>query len=77
VQNNLEFGLLSQASVAIGLALSITGRFDAYGKAGIQLGYTVINVIIATTFIVQIIGPILVKVATVRAGEAGKESVSV
>jgi NhaP-type Na+/H+ or K+/H+ antiporter len=74
VRDNLGFGLLSQAGVAIGLALSIAGRFDAYGEAGIQLGHTVINVITATTFIVQIIGPILVKIAIMRAGEVGKAS---
>jgi len=69
VTNNLGFGLLSQAGVAIGLALSIAGRFDSYGPAGTQLGQSVINVITATTFVVQIIGPILVKWAVFRAGE--------
>jgi len=72
VRDNLGFGLLSQAGVAVGLALSIAGRFDDYGETGVQLGYTVINVITATTFVVQIVGPILVKVAIVRAGEIGK-----
>jgi len=72
VRNYLGFGLLSQAGVAIGLALSIANRFDAYGEAGVQLGQMVINVITATTFVVQIVGPIMVKFAVVRAGEAGK-----
>ncbi len=72
VRNNLGFGLLSQAGVAIGLALSIANRFDAYGEVGVQLGHTVISVITATTFVVQIIGPIMVKLAIVRAGEAGQ-----
>ena len=72
VRNNLGFGLLSQAGVAIGLALSIAGRFDAYGEDGIQLGNSVINVITATTFVVQLIGPIMVKFAVTRAGEVGK-----
>jgi Kef-type K+ transport system membrane component KefB len=72
VRDNLGFGLLSQAGVAVGLALSIAGRFDAYGETGAQLGYTVINVITATTFVVQIAGPVLVKLAIVRAGEIGK-----
>ena len=56
VRKYLGFGLLSQAGVAIGLALSIAHRFDAYGAAGAQLGTTVINVITATTFVVQIVG---------------------
>lgn len=72
VRDNLGFGLLSQAGVAVGLALSIAGRFDAYGEAGVQLGSTVINVITATTFVVQIIGPIMVKYAITRADEVGK-----
>jgi Kef-type K+ transport system membrane component KefB len=71
VRDNLGFGLLSQAGVAIGLALSIAGRFNAYGEAGIQLGQTVINVITATTFVVQIAGPIMVKFAITRAREVG------
>ncbi len=72
VRDNLGFGLLSQAGVAIGLALSIAGRFDAYGEAGVRLGQTVLNVITATTFVVQIVGPIMVKLAVERSGEAGK-----
>jgi NhaP-type Na+/H+ or K+/H+ antiporter len=71
VRDNLGFGLLSQAGVAIGLALSIAGRFDAYGEAGVALGHLVINVITATTFVVQVIGPIMVKFAITRAGEIG------
>ena len=71
VRNYLGFGLLSQAGVAIGLALSVANRFDGYGAAGVQLGYTVVNVITATTFVVQIIGPIMVKFAITRAGEVG------
>jgi hypothetical protein len=71
VRNYLGFGLLSQAGVAIGLALSVANRFDAYGEAGVQLGNATINVITATTFVVQIIGPIMVKFAITRAGEIG------
>jgi len=58
--------------VAIGLALSVANRFDAYGEAGVRLGHTAINVITATTFVVQIIGPIMVKFAITRAGEVGQ-----
>jgi Kef-type K+ transport system membrane component KefB len=69
VRNYLGFGLLSQAGVAIGLALATAHRFDCYGQAGSQLGTTVINVITATTFVVQIAGPISLKFALGRAGE--------
>ncbi len=71
VRNYLGFGLLSQAGVAVGLALSIANRFDAYGEAGVKLGNATINVITATTFVVQIIGPIMVKFAITQAGEVG------
>lgn len=71
VRDNLGFGLLSQAGVAIGLALASASRFSKLGEEGIALGSLVINVITATTFLVQIIGPIFVKFAIHRAGEIG------
>jgi Kef-type K+ transport system membrane component KefB len=72
VRNNLGFGLLSQAGVAIGLALASSNRFRVYGAEGAALGSLIINVITATTFVVQIIGPICVKLAISRAGEIGR-----
>ena len=47
-------------------------RFSAYGPEGEALGALVINVITATTFVVQIVGPISVKWAISRAGEIGR-----
>jgi Kef-type K+ transport system membrane component KefB len=72
VRNNLGLGLLSQAGVAIGLALASASRFSAYGQEGQALGFLIINVITATTFVVQIVGPICVKLAISRAGEIGR-----
>jgi Kef-type K+ transport system membrane component KefB len=72
VRNNLGLGLLSQAGVAIGLALASASRFSAYGQEGQALGSLIINVITATTFVVQIAGPICVKLAITRAGEVGR-----
>jgi Kef-type K+ transport system membrane component KefB len=72
VRDNLGLGLLSQAGVAIGLALASAERFSPYGDEGQALGSLVINVITATTFVVQIVGPICVKLAIRRAGEIGK-----
>jgi Kef-type K+ transport system membrane component KefB len=72
VRNYLGLGLLSQAGVAIGLSLSIAHRFEQYGAAGVELGTTAINVITATTFVVQVIGPVSLKFAIARAGEMGK-----
>ena len=69
VQKYLGFALFSQAGVAIGLALDIYQHFSKFGTAGVQLGHAVINVIAATTLLVQIIGPPSVKYAILKAGE--------
>jgi Kef-type K+ transport system membrane component KefB len=75
VCNNLGFGLLSQAGVAIGLALASQQRFSTLGEDGEALGNLILNVITATTFVVQIIGPIFVKFAINRAGEIGQAKI--
>lgn len=72
VRSNLGLGLLSQAGVAVGLALNSASRFSACADEGASLGALIINVITATTFVVQIIGPICVKIAISRAGEIGR-----
>jgi Kef-type K+ transport system membrane component KefB len=72
VKRYLGFALFSQAGVAIGLALDAYQHFQAHGPEGAELGFTIINVIAATTFLVQIIGPPSVKFAISRAGETGK-----
>jgi len=76
VRNNLGLGLLSQAGVAVGLALASASRFSAYGEEGKALGTLIISVITATTFVVQIIGPICVKLAISRAGEIGQATLA-
>ena len=72
VKNYLGLGLLSQAGVAVGLAIASAERFSAFGPEGEALGTLIINVITASTFIVQIVGPVGVKYAITRAGEVGK-----
>ncbi len=69
VRKYLGFALFSQAGVAIGLALDIYQHFSQFGSAGMAMGHTVLNVIAATTLLVQIIGPPSVKFAIARAGE--------
>jgi NhaP-type Na+/H+ or K+/H+ antiporter len=71
VRGNLGLALLSQAGVAIGLALNCECRFAELGPEGQALGALILSVITATTFIVQIVGPIGVKLAIQRAGEIG------
>ena len=72
VKKYLGLGLLSQAGVAIGLAIASSNRFSALGAEGEALGALIISVITATTFIVQLFGPIGVKFAITRAGEVGQ-----
>lgn len=69
VRKYLGFALFSQAGVAVGLALDVAQRFAQAGPAAQEMGSFVINVIGATTFLVQIIGPPFVKFAITRAGE--------
>jgi Kef-type K+ transport system membrane component KefB len=69
VTKYLGWALFSQAGVAVGLALDIYRRLRGYGPEGFEASHMVINVIAATTFVVQIIGPPSVKYAISRAGE--------
>jgi len=69
VRKYLGLALFSQAGVALGLALDIFQHFSQYGVAGHELGGIILNVIAATTVIVQIIGPPAVKTAIKMAGE--------
>jgi len=72
IRKYLGFGILSQAGVAIGLAIMATRDFSCLGQAGKDLGLLVINTIAATTIIFEVIGPIATKFAIRRAGEIGK-----
>lgn len=74
VRSYLGFGLLSQAGVAIGLAIETVQTFRPLGGAGAELAVLAINVIAGTTFIFQLIGPSLTKFAITRAGEVGKKA---
>lgn len=65
VRKYLPYCLLSQAGVAIGLSTS-AGRDFAD-----TIGSEIMLIITATTFIVQIIGPICVRYGITKAGEAG------
>ncbi len=71
VRDNLGLALLAQAGVVIGLALSSGSRFAAFGEEGAALGGLIISVITATTLVAQLVGPLGVKIAVTRAGEAG------
>lgn len=61
----LPYCLLSQAGVAIGLSIVAGQVFPG------EFGNLIVTVVTATTFVVQIAGPISVKFAVDRAGETG------
>jgi hypothetical protein len=79
VKKYVGLGILSQAGVAIGLALIIQHEFQGLGKVVIQngiettrgsiLGATAITTVTATCIFFEVIGPILTKVALSKAGE--------
>ncbi len=73
VQKNIGLGLFSQGGVAIGLSIMAGHHLDSIIVVeGISLGDTIISVVAMTTFLVQIIGPAMVKIAAHRSGEVGK-----
>lgn len=67
VQNYLGFTLLSQAGVAIGLSLGAANILSSM-KMELQ-AKQVISVMTASTFLIMLIGPILVKYGLSKAGE--------
>lgn len=65
VQKYLPYCLLSQAGVAIGLSIAAGNDFLD------SIGPQILLIITATTFIVQLIGPVCVKYGVTKAGECG------
>jgi Kef-type K+ transport system membrane component KefB len=65
VRKYLGICLLPQAGVAIGLAILASQQFNA------DLGHTIIMVVMTATFLMEILGPMLVKVGMKKAGEVG------
>lgn len=78
IKKYLGIGIISQAGVAIGLALVVRREFAGLGRminaesgitTGDRLGFMAITIITATSVVFEIIGPIFAKVALSRAGE--------
>ena len=63
----LGFTLLSQAGVAIGLALAAAASLEKMNLH--SQAKQIMGVMTATTFIIMLVGPILAKMALVKAGE--------
>ncbi len=86
VQKYLGFTLIPQAGVAIGLASSATNEFVKEGNTLIELGQVeignrlvtyggmILAIILASTLIYELIGPVITKIALTKAGEINKEN---
>ncbi|MFQ6136421.1 MAG: cation:proton antiporter, partial [Candidatus Hydrothermarchaeales archaeon] len=73
IQKYLGLCLLPQGGVAVGLSIEALQEFRAFGPAGIQLGLLAVNVIAATTFVLEMIGPPSTRYAIIKAGESRVE----
>ncbi|MCD6531473.1 cation:proton antiporter [bacterium] len=77
IRNYLGFGILSQAGVAVGLALITMQRFSQIGtQHAVSIGTSVVTSIAATSIIFETIGPIGAKFALEKAGEINKAPAS-
>jgi len=65
VQRYLGLCLLPQAGVAIGLAILASQQFGA------RLGHMIVLIVMTSTFLMEVFGPMLVKVGVRKAGEVG------
>jgi Kef-type K+ transport system membrane component KefB len=65
VRKYLGICLLPQAGVAIGLVILASGQFES------SLGHEIIMIVMMATFLMEIFGPMLVKVGVKGAGEVG------
>jgi Kef-type K+ transport system membrane component KefB len=68
VRKYLGICLLPQAGVAIGLAI-LSGQL--FGAIDPRIGKMIIIVVMTETFIIELLGPILVKIGVKKAGEVG------
>ncbi len=72
IKKYLGMGILSQAGVAIGLALIVKNEFVEFGSHGERIGAIVITTVTATCIFFELIGPILTKIGLEKAGEITK-----
>ena len=74
VKKYIGLSLLPQVGVAVALALAVKKEFGSglYGVVGVNLANIVINILLFTTIITELVGPILTKFALSKAGEVNK-----
>jgi len=72
VRRHIGFSLIPQVGVAVALALLVGKEFGggAYGPAGVELASVVVNILLFTTILTELLGPVLTRRALIRAGEA-------
>lgn len=71
VRGRIGFALLPQVGVALALALSINKEFtsQAYGVVGTDIARYVINILLLTTILTEVVGPLATRRVLRRAGE--------
>jgi Kef-type K+ transport system membrane component KefB len=71
VKKYVGMGLLPQLGVAVGLAIVVNKMFGMgeYGEAGKMLSKIVLNILLFTTIITEIVGPLLTRFAIIKSGE--------
>jgi len=71
VKKYIGFALIPQVGVALAMAIMVRKEFGGgeYGEPGIAMATLVINILLFTTIITEIVGPLLTKYALLKAGE--------
>ncbi|WP_319202718.1 cation:proton antiporter [uncultured Ilyobacter sp.] len=80
VKKYIGFALLPQVGVGLALALSIKRTFDSkileagkevlvYGDKGSEVSYMILNILLFTTLITEVVGPMLTRYALKKSGE--------
>src|SRR5690606_24444529 len=74
VRRYLGLGIFAQGGVAVGLSIMATHHLGrtTVGDSGVLLGDAIIFAVTATTLIMQLTGPPMVKLGLVLAGEVGR-----
>ena len=73
VTKYLGFCLMDQAGVAVGLSIAAYGTFSVLGEEYKLVGITIISIITATTFLLQLISPPMIKYGIRKADEINRD----
>jgi Kef-type K+ transport system membrane component KefB len=73
IRNLVGFSLFPQIGVAVALAIVVEKNFGPLGSEGEHLSNLVINILLFTTIITEVVGPLFTKRALKKAGEIRKE----